>query len=86
MNVSVWTRGESGWAENTVEVRHGDRVRLTWCGGNGPHEYTVAERCGDLFALVHADEPIDPVRCLTKPLAVQALAVIQPSKREEISR
>jgi hypothetical protein len=29
------------------QLRTGDRVRVTWSGGNGSHEYTIL-RCADL--------------------------------------
>lgn len=33
-----------------VEVQPGDRIRVTWFGGNGPHEYIAVEHNGEIYA------------------------------------
>lgn len=76
MLVRVYTPRSMAFED--VDVRPGDRVRLTWFGGNGPHEYIVRPSacCGHLFAAVDGEERIDPVRCLTAPVALQRLEVL----------
>jgi len=46
VSVSMMTREEI----SSLGLTHGDRVRVTWSGGNGPYEYTMIERNGILYA------------------------------------
>ncbi len=48
--------------EDVERLPDGTRIRVTWCGGNGPHEYVIAvDRHGGRYAARNVD-PDDPFR------------------------
>ena len=49
-------------AEDVAALPDGTRVRVTWSGGNGPHEYVIAvDKWGQRYAARNTD-PDDPFR------------------------
>ena len=54
----------------------GDRVRVVWSGGNGPHEYLVVEQHGKLYTQTEWErehDKVDTVKSLDDARSVEVL-------------
>ena len=43
--------------EEVDDLPAGTKVIITWCGGNGPHEYTIHKREGEKMSFISPHNP-----------------------------
>lgn len=58
------------------DLKSGDRVRVTWSGGNGPHEYVISRRAdGAIDCRMEKCAWANP-GCLFDPIADRSATVL----------